>query len=220
MNQKKRSKLLATQSDEFIKEFEMLNKELFAEDIKIKKKSDFLTFFVKKGFTITLRNAIHIDPKKQLGIDTLYHECQHYIDQCTYKDGQYHKSLWGAIKFYVKYTFPQNLAVFSLLSILSLILWNPFYLLFLVFLLGLLPTPNLTIARKNYELRGYFWSWLIGERRDFTETFSDASYYYMDHERTNNYYLHVFKGFKILIESSDKYMNMKRLYKYYKKLEL
>jgi hypothetical protein len=174
----KMKNILENQTEEFVQTLNILNDNLFAENIKIKKKSDFLTFFIRKGFTITMRNSIKIDAKKQLSIGTLFHECQHYMDQCKYNenDGLYHKSFWGAVKFYVKYTFPQNLVIFSLLAFLAIPFSN-YFLISLIFLLGLIPSPALTKARVNYESRGYFWSWLIDERVRFADTFSNGSYY-------------------------------------------
>ena len=214
------NKILNNQTDEFKQVFKMLNDELFAEDVKIVKKSKFLTFFVRKGFTITLRNAIKIDTKKQLSIGTLFHEAQHYMDQCRYdeKDGLYHRSLWGAIKFYTKYTFPQNIVILSLFSLLAIPFSN-FFLLFLFGLLGLIPSPKLTKSRVDFELRGYFWSWLIDERRRFSKTFGGSSYYYMDEKRSEKFYQKVFEGYRIMIKHNQ-YHDMKRLYKEYLKLKI
>jgi len=217
---KKMKKVLKNQTSEFIEVLNMLNKNLFAEDITIKKKSSFLAFFVKKGFTITLRNSIKVDPNRKLSIGTLFHECQHYMDQCKYdeKDGLYHKSFWGALKFYIKYTFPQNLVLFSLLALFAIPFSN-YFLVSLIFLLGLIPSPKLTRARANYELRGYFWSWLIDERTQYKDTFSGASYYYMDYHRADSFYNQVFKGYQVMIEHGQ-YKNMYRLYRLYKELKV
>lgn len=217
---KKMKKVLENQTNEFIEVLSILNKNLFAENITIKKKSNFLAFFVRKGFTITLRNSIKVDPNRKLSIGTLFHECQHYIDQCRYdeKDGLYHKSFWRALKFYVKYTFPQNLVLFSLLALLAIPFSN-YFLVSLIFLLGLIPSPKLTKARADSELRGYFWSWLIDERSRFMDTFSNGSYYYMDYKHSDVFYNQVFKGYEIMIDHGQ-YKNMKRLYDFYLKLKI
>lgn len=214
------NKMLENQTEEFKKVFEMLNVELFAEGLKIRKKSDLLTFFVKKGFTITIRNGIHIDPKKELGIGTLFHEAMHYIDQCKYdpNDGLFHKSLWGSIKFYVKYTFPQNLLFFVLFALLAIPFSN-YFLFFLLGFVGLIPTPILTKARANYELRGYFWSWLIDERKHFMNTFGGSTYYYMDKRHSDLFYNKVFEGYRVLIEHG-RYQTMGKLYSKYLKLKI
>ena len=97
---------------------------------------DFMT-----RFTTTIGYTIYVVDEKALPVSTLMHEAVH-MHQRT-KDG-----FW----FYLKYTFPQNLSVFSLLGLLA-IPFSSWFALFFLFLVFLAPVPSIT--RFRYELEGY-----------------------------------------------------------------
>lgn len=116
--------------------------------------ASYLAFFNKNFMTryvTTVRNTIYWVSRKRMRESTLFHELQHVMDSrwLTYP-------LFGFL-----YTFPNNCAIFSLLTILAI--WNPWHWLWLLTLpLVLCPSPGRTWA----ELRGYALSMYVKYQQD------------------------------------------------------
>jgi len=212
----KTNEIIKQQSLAFQFFLNLIQNHILYENLKIKYKPILLSFFVKKGFTITLGKTVYIDKNTKLSIATLFHEVQHMLDQRTYskKTNSYKSDFLKMINFYIKYTFPQNLLSISLLSILA-IWFSKLFLLFLIFIIFSIPMPFLTKNRKDYELRGYFWSWLIGKRTRFADVFCTSKYYFMDTAHSDRYYQQIFKNYQLIIMSSNQYPCMKKLYELY-----
>lgn len=142
-----------------------------------------LLFFLKFSKTITTfgktvyfpsRAVLEEDPDKYF--PTLCHEYVHVLDYVE-----------NPIKFMLGYLFPQELAIFSLFSILALL--NPYFFLFLICLLFLTPIP--APFRTRTELRGYGMSCKVAAWQnkdpDYTNfikersigSFTSATYYFM-----------------------------------------
>lgn len=131
---------------------------------------------------------------------TLLHETAHVIDQCVCKDGKAEFSRVKSLWWYIRYTFPQNMAVFSILAFLNV--W------FLLFLLALLPIPYLNGFRLKCELKGYYWnheknwmwsdcpkdqcnkiftSWLYFKMLWFDKPYAYYLFHFSEYEQTDNY---------------------------------
>ena len=105
---------------------------------------------------------------------TLSHEYVHIMDYAA-----------NPVKFVLGYLFPQIISILAVFSVFAFI--SPWFLLFLVFLLSLVPFP--APFRKEAEMRGYgmsvkLRSWLNGsvsehQINSYVSNFSSSAYYFM-----------------------------------------
>ena len=173
---------------------DILNKinNFFEIPFEIKEKNWLLKIIVKKGVTISLGNAMYIDKNKNVEEYLIMHEAMHYADRCSLVNGIFEKSFIKSTMFYIKYAFPQILIILSLLAFINI--W------FLLFLLFAMPNPYLSFFRKEYELRGYFFNYLYNVYTEYSKIFNGKTYYKMDIEREEDYYI---KRFSDIAKNPD-----------------
>lgn len=189
--------------------------------IKAKKKNWLLKIFVPKNYAITIGHTFYTDDGTVDDDSTVIHEAQHMIDQCYMANNQFHKSTFRTIWFYMKYTFPHNLSILSIIAMLFGISWY----FSILWLLLLIPNFTLSFNRKNYELRGYFWNWYIATKLNRIYMFPDSSkifnswtYFKMDSLHSEFYYHNIYKSFLYEISKEDvrstSFLKMKLLKQY------
>lgn len=198
-------------------------------DIKFKTQSPwmkFLNFFAQvfnKSFLTeyitTTGSTVYFPSKKKFlerqeeNADVLAHELVHLVER---RDE-------GVFLNFLRYTFPQILAVFSLFAIGAV--WSLWFLLALVFLLAIIPIPSPT--RRDIEFKGYTMSmatfyWRFGVLSDalFEETadqFTGAAYWFMWPFRANIIYRLKLKSQDIRTGMVLKDTLYRRVYEIYKK---
>lgn len=176
-----------------------LEKLLKSEGITIKYKDESpfmvalskILFFNKRfmsSYTTTIGNTIYV-PNRQYPlvnaskyVHILFHELVHVSD--SRKD--------GLVRFCLQYLMPQSLSLLALLSVFAFV--SPYFLLFLLALLFLLPAAS--PWRTRYEARAYamsilfYWwyykmpvrddkGWLTRSYPRIVENFTGWSYYRM-----------------------------------------
>lgn len=170
---------------------ELCRREVPGFTIEFKNRSrwmKFLNLFVQlfnknfmSRYTTTLGKTVYVVSEKDLlahqdtYAEILAHELCHMVER------QQEGGVWNTLR----YAFPQILAAFSLLALLSA--WSLWFLLALLFLLALAPIP--APGRRDIELDGYTMSmsvhfWRAGDISDelFEHTakqFTSSAYYYM-----------------------------------------
>lgn len=131
-------------------------------------------------FTTTVGTTMYVPRKDFMGSQELYleivaHELVHMRES----------KKQGALLYFLRYFFPQNLALLALFAIGAV--WSPWFLLALAFLACLAPLP--APGRRDIELSGYvmtlcvrYWSTQQLLETDFTwasREFTGAAYYFM-----------------------------------------
>ena len=130
-------------------------------------------------FTTTVGTTMYV-PKN----DFLY--CQgDYIEVIAHELVHMRDSAKNPVWYFIKYFFPQLLALLSVFAVLAV--WSPWFLFFLCFLLFLAPIPS--PGRKEIELEGYvmtlcirYWTTMQLLEPDFVgvvREFTGPAYYYM-----------------------------------------
>jgi len=177
----------------------------FTKPIKVVVKKNKLFKKITKGFIVSIMSTIKIDSDRTLvNTATVVHEIQHYMDRCIYKDGIFKHSYLKSIWWYFKYMMPQSLVLLVFLSFIS---W--WFMLALIFLI---PNPYIFKFRKNAELRGYYWTWLLGDfKLDYRDIFCSMKYLKMDVDNSNKYYEVIFSETKRYM-SINKHDNMYNIY--------
>lgn len=158
-------------------------------EIKFKDESKFMKFlgkimFFNKSFmtnyVTTIGTKVYFPSRAQFEINpdryfvVLAHEYVHVLDYVR-----------SPVKFVIGFLFPQILSLLAIFSLLAVI--NPYFLLFLLFLLLAAPLPSPT--RTSLEMRGYQMSlktenWLTGTISDSSfvwvaKQFTGPGYYFM-----------------------------------------
>ncbi len=175
---------------------------LFETPYEIRIKPWFVKLFVKKGIIISLGNYMFVDNLKQVDIPLIFHEATHYADRCFInKNNKFEKKFIHSAFFYLKYSFPQCLSIFSVLSFFNI--W------FLCFLIFALPNPYLSFFRKEYELRGYLFDYIFYGNLNFSSIFNSFTYYKADTFHENEYYINKFQ--KILKNPDEKLKKLLKL---------
>lgn len=162
--------------------------------IKFKDESNLMSFLgwfsisFYASMTTVIGTTVYLPSKEKLEKDyegatqTLAHEFAHMVDASTE----------GLLFFWLKYLFPQILAVFSLLSVA--VYWNTWSLLCLLFLLFLvpgIPAPGRTFFEANgYAMSLYFLfrgaprnSAIENKAKDLSAIFVGRSYWFMARDR-------------------------------------
>lgn len=173
---------------------EVIVKKFPKAKIKFKNESNLMSFLgwfslsFYTGMTTVLGTTVYFPSKEKLEKDyegatqTLAHEFVHMIDA----------SHEGLILFWLKYLFPQILAVFSLLSLAAYWnLWSLVCLLFLLFLVPGIPAPGRTFFEANgYAMSLYFLfrgaprnPAIENKARDLSAMFIGRSYWFMSRDR-------------------------------------
>ena len=132
-------------------------------------------------YTTTTGRTVYFPTKEKLlsrqgtYAQVLAHELVHLVE----------REKEGMVQNFLRYAFPQVLAVFALLAIGAI--WNSWFLLALLFLLALAPLP--APGRRDIELRGYSMSmavafWTTGHITDrdfefYARQFTSSAYYFM-----------------------------------------
>lgn len=133
------------------------------------------TYTTTTGTSVYFPSRKYVIENQETCASVLAHELVHMKDQ--QKD--------GVVLSFLSYSFPQLLAIFSLIAIGAV--WNLWFLLALVFLLTLLPLPS--PGRRDIEFRGYAMMmalryWTGGEFTNadydfYASKFTSSSYYFM-----------------------------------------
>lgn len=170
---------------------ELCRAEVPGFEIRFKTQSPWMKFlnvfaqlFNKKfmtEYTTTTGSTVYFPSKNKLlndqggYADVLAHELVHMVERKNE----------GLVWNFLRYAFPQILAVLALFAVGAI--WNPWFLLALVFLLALAPLP--APGRRDIEFRGYTMSmavfqWRYGLLTDtlFEETadqFTGSMYWFM-----------------------------------------
>jgi hypothetical protein len=136
-------------------------------------KKDFMSCTTAWGNTIYLSDRKIFEANPDAYVSTFCHEFVHMLDEQE-----------NPVLYKLKYIFPQILSLLSLGAFFALL--NPWFLMFLLCLLFLLPIPS---TRSGIELRGYGMSikcslWagnIISNERieQIIDQFSSSAYYFM-----------------------------------------
>lgn len=170
----------------------------FYRPMIVKEKNSFLKKVSPSNTFMSVFGTIQVPEGAMVTEGTIFHEAQHYSDQCVYHNSKFDAIFIFAIWWYMKYFMPHILAVFSLVSLLA-IPYSIHFLWALGFMIFALPITYLAKYRRTYEMRGFYWSWLFG-RREFKEVFSGKMYYYMDYKNSDKFYQIVFNDMYRYIE--------------------